>query len=228
VNGYPVLNISKTLDKVPAHWLVGAGIAALFWPALDESIRTLVKAFWERINPSGGGPAGLPGAHVRGYNIEMPLTGSDSERVEKTLAVMRELVKRDAADTVLRRFAVQLVSDCRGHDFRCEVEQCFRFVRDAITYRRDPAAVEYIQDAREMLCTRVGDCDEKACLLASLLGALGHKSRFVVTGHTRGSYSHVYLEVLTRNGWLPLDPTNERAGCGWQQRAVSRATFEIF
>lgn len=218
-------DIGKVVSALPSRWLFGAGLAALLWPALDETIRTLVKGFWEH---GANGPAGLPPAHVRGYNVSMALRGSDSERIEKTLAVMRELVKRDSADQLLRRFAVSVVGECRGHDFHCEIDRCFQFVRDAITYRKDPAAVEYIQDAREMLCTRVGDCDEKACLLASLLGALGHKSRFVVSGPSAGSYSHVYVEVLTRRGWLALDPTNERAQTGWEQRAIARATFDIF
>lgn len=148
--------------------------------------------------------------------------------VAQTLAVMAALVRRDAQDEWLRRYALALVAGCRGHDFECEIERVFCYVRDAITYRRDPVTVERVQDAKRTIALGSGDCDDKVVLLATLLAAVGHRPRFVVIGYRRGAYQHVFLEVLMRGRYVALDPTNERATVGWEARGVTRAVYEIF
>lgn len=147
----------------------------------------------------------------------------------QTLDWMAALVRRDARDLQLRQFALSLVGDCGGHDFFCEIESLYNFVRDRITYRRDPVQVESVQDAKRTLFVfKTGDCDDLVVVLATLLATLGHRSRFVVLGRTREKYTHVYLEVLTSRGWLPLDPTPEQATAGWEARGAIRSTYEIF
>lgn len=146
----------------------------------------------------------------------------------QTLAWMRFLVRRDGRDLHLRRFAEKLVSQCDGHGVDCEINSIFVFVRDQIKFRRDPVDTERVQDARRSLLFATGDCDDKAVLLASLLACLGYKSCFSVLGMQRGNYSHVYVTVQTPKGWLPLDPTNERATPGWQGVAPVTAHYPIF
>ena len=148
----------------------------------------------------------------------------------QTLDEMAALVRKDSGSLQLRQFALSLVERCNGHQFDCEIRAVFHFCRDEITYRRDPVEHEWVQDAaRTIFVFRTGDCDDKVVCLATLLGALGHKSRFVVIGRRAGQYTHVYLEVQTKNGdWLPLDPTPERAAVGWEARALHRETFEIW
>lgn len=147
----------------------------------------------------------------------------------QTLEHMAALVKRDSHDMEIRNVALQIVQGCGGHQFGCEITNLFEFVRDHITYRRDPVGQERVQDAKRTLFVfRTGDCDDKVVLLASLLGSLGHRSRFVVLGYSPGNFAHVYLEVETRRGWIPLDPTPERATAGWEASGVLRKTYEIF
>lgn len=146
-----------------------------------------------------------------------------------TLRFMRTIVNRDSNDPYIRKTAESIVKGCRGHDFLCEVKALFEFVRDRITYRRDPLTSEYVQDTRRTLESGVGDCDCKVVALCSLLQSLGHRTRFVVIGHDRDKLSHVYCEVLTKqHGWLPLDPTNERARVGWQAQAPVREAFPVW
>lgn len=222
------------LPNISDKWVFGLGLAAVLWPVIDESVRTLVKYFWEHSLSIGGNAAGcsslpLPHPSVK-QSFSIPLVGSEEQKVERTLTAMAQVVRRDAADSAVRDFAAKLAGDCAGHDFECEIERCFEYVRDGITYRRDPATVERVQDTRRTLFEyRSGDCDDKCVALAALLGALGHKSRFVVIGHSAGVYSHVYLEALTRRGWIPLDPTSEQALVGWEVgRPAIKATFAIF
>jgi hypothetical protein len=146
----------------------------------------------------------------------------------QTLDWMAALVRRDAKDLQLRQCALEIVSSCGGHEFDCEIEALYNFVQD-IPYRRDPVQVEWVQDAKRTLFTfNSGDCDDKVVALATLLACLGHYSRFVVLGRTREKYTHVYLEVATKKGWLPLDPTPEQASAGWQAQGAIRSTYEIF
>lgn len=146
-----------------------------------------------------------------------------------TLKYMRAIVNRDSNDAYVRKTAEQIVKPCRGHDFLCEIKALFEFVRDRITYRRDPITAEYVQDTRRTLESGVGDCDCKIVTLCSLLQSLGHKTRFIVIGTQPDEYSHVYCEVLTKqHGWLPLDPTNERASIGWEAQAPIKGAFPVW
>jgi len=166
-------------------------------------------------------PGGAPWVHVERYR-------PGKAGVLRTLQAMRALVRRSAGDPYIRQAAHAIVRRCAGHQFNCEVEAIFQFVRDRITYRRDPAGYEWVQDAQRTLQLGFGDCDDKSVLLASLLCALGHRSRFVVLGYQPGAYSHVYVEAWDSRQWLALDPTNEHAPVGWQGRAIARGVYEIF
>lgn len=146
-----------------------------------------------------------------------------------TLRLMRAIVIRDSRNPFVRKTAEAIVKGCHGHDFLCEIKALFAFVRDKITYRRDTLTAEYVQDTQRTLEAGVGDCDCKVVALCSLLMALGHKTKFIVIGNQPDDYSHVYCAVLTKEyGWLPLDPTNERADIGWEAQAVVKGTFPVW
>lgn len=153
---------------------------------------------------------------------------SGLDGTKQTLAWMRWLVRRDASDLYVRRFAENLIAECPGHAVDCEIAALFKFVRDSITFRRDPAEVERVQDARRTILFRAGDCDDKSVLLGSLLASLGYKSCFSLLGSKPGNYSHVFISTFTPRGWLALDPTNERAEVGWQGVAPAVAHYPIF
>ena len=147
----------------------------------------------------------------------------------RTLALMAACVRKDAGNLALRQRALSIVQNCGGHDFSCEIRALFHYCRDAITYRRDPVDVEWVQDAaRTISVFGSGDCDDKCVCLATLLATLGHRSRFVCIGPSREQFLHVYLEVHTKRGWLPLDPTPEQAPAGWEARGQHRAVYEIW
>lgn len=148
---------------------------------------------------------------------------------KRTLQLMAELVRKDVGDVWIRQKALSIVQQCGGHNFSCEIQALFHYCRDQIIYRRDPVEVEWVADARRTIeVFGSADCDDKCVCLATLLGTLGHKSRFVVVGKSVDDYSHVYLEVATKSGWLSLDPTPEQAPVGWQARGLHRATYDIW
>ena len=78
----------------------------------------------------------------------------------------------------------------------------------SIQYVRDVRGVETIATPIKTLEFRQGDCDDQAVLLASLLEAIGHPTRFVAMKQTTfGPYVHVYTETKIGSKWYPLETT---------------------
>jgi len=146
----------------------------------------------------------------------------------QTLDHMAALVRRDATNLQIRGKALEIIAGCACHDFTCEIQALYNFVKNEIVYRRDPFHAEWVQDApRTLFVFGTGDCDCKVVCLATLLASVGHKCRFKVIGLKPHSYKHVYLQVKTSDGWISLDPTPEAAHPGWEGRGHT-AVYEIF
>lgn len=146
----------------------------------------------------------------------------------QTLRIMATLVRRDVQDLGIRDFAARLVTNVPGHDEKTVADELFYFVRDRITYRRDPFGFEVIADTRKTLSLNYGDCGDKVECLATLWGSLGIKSRFVALSYQLPAFQHVYLEARIAGQWVPYDPTPEEAIPGWQSKGLARGTFPIY
>ncbi len=184
--------------------------------------------------------------------------GTEQTLLEMARLVRHDLgLDGGAFDEGLSLHAQKILMAARvpGHDDRRAIEAIFYYVRNKIIYRRDAAGgQDDIADAREPIRLGYGDCDDLTVLLATLLGLAGYTSRFVVArfdgekkARTRPGvrtlpraplaasdeatgFQHVYLEVEQPDGsgWLPLDPTNDKALPGWEPRSVERRTFQVF
>jgi transglutaminase-like putative cysteine protease len=130
--------------------------------------------------------------------------------------MMRGLVKHYKKNAEIRSRALELVNFTTDKDWVGEIERVFRFVRDDIRYTQDVTDVETLQTPDATLALGHGDCDDKATLLAALLEAIGHHTRFHAIGMHPGELSHVFVETLLGdNDWLALDPTEPEAEIGW-------------
>lgn len=138
--------------------------------------------------------------------------------VTKTLGMMRELAREGSRDPEVRHQALWAVGAIAGHDHAGEARALFRYVRDNVTFRRDINGAETLQQPRYTLSIGAGDCDDKATLLAAMLGAIGIDSSFKVVAADRSSprrFSHVYVLARLPNGaTLALDPTYSNAQAG--------------
>jgi transglutaminase-like putative cysteine protease len=129
----------------------------------------------------------------------------------ETLRTMRSLAQAGARDVTVREAAVKIVraAGVVGHDFTGELRALFEYVRDSIRFTRDTSGVELLQGARYTLEHGFGDCDDKATLLAALLGSIGNRAglafRAIATGGP--GFSHVYPVVLVGGRTLALDAT---------------------
>jgi len=124
-----------------------------------------------------------------------------------TLRIMRQLVKRGKRDARIRAQALTLVNDLPPKSYGREATRLFDFVRDQIRYTRDVRGIDTLQEPWVTLADRVGDCDDKVTLLASLLESVGHPTRAVAVGFSGAPLSHVFLQTRLGNDWISMDPT---------------------
>lgn len=126
-----------------------------------------------------------------------------------TLKEMRSIVLTWRKHPVILQRATELTRACPSKDWVCEASALHRYVRDSIRYQLDVRDVETIRTPELTLRERVGDCDDKAVLLASLLEAVGHPTGFVALafGPPPAPFSHVY--TITRIGprWIAAETT---------------------
>jgi transglutaminase-like putative cysteine protease len=140
---------------------------------------------------------------LSGHIVQIPdgLAGT-----EATLRVMREMVNRCKVNTQIRQAATTVAFLQPEKDYRAEAEAVFNEVRDGIRYMRDVAGVETLQEPHITLASKLGDCDDKTCLLASMLESIGIPTRFVVAGYSGENFEHVYLQAWLGE-WVNMDPT---------------------
>lgn len=135
------------------------------------------------------------------------------EGVRETLYFMRKIVKASRSNPVVIQTARGLVSGIQEKNWKAEINSVFNFVRDCIRYTLDPNEVETLTTPEMLLEIRQGDCDDKSMLLAALLQAIGHPTRFRAIGFRPQALEHVYVETKVGEEWIALDST-ERAPAG--------------
>lgn len=135
--------------------------------------------------------------------------------LDDTLRVMR--VKANEAKKTLRPLAEKICAGLESGDYNSEIYAIYRWVCKNIRYAKDIHNVEYVKAPARLLESRTGDCDDIACLLASLCMAMGNECRFVVVGFEGGEPSHVFCQCAVRGSapggnmsggkqWVTLDP----------------------
>lgn len=127
---------------------------------------------------------------------------------------MAKLARAGIKDQTIRNKAVELTTagflnglGLRQKDFTGEAQRLHAFVRDEIRYVKDTDGIELLHDAPTVLRVGAGDCDDKAILLASLLGSIGHPTRFIAVAFAPHQFSHVWLQVYLNGRWIDLEPT---------------------
>ena len=114
----------------------------------------------------------------------------------------------ESDDQEIRAAALRAVEGSDGS--RARAERLVRHVNDLLEKKPTMS----VPSAREVLRTKVGDCNEHTVLYVALARALGIPARIAVgLAYTRGAfYYHAWPEVYLDEGrgrglWLPVDPT---------------------
>lgn len=105
---------------------------------------------------------------------------------------------------------------CAGARGAACLSALFHFVANSIEYKPHPHERQWLQDCRRTLEIGAGDCVSKSVCFATLSACLGFKPRFVAQ-NDGGEFLHVYVEVLTPEGWAPFDPVANDEPQGWTQ-----------
>lgn len=134
--------------------------------------------------------------------------------IVETLELMVRLARNGKGSYIVRRLAVQLVSDVKQKNWLEEVRAIQEYVRDQVRYVKDIRGMETVSTPKKTLEAMAGDCDDKSLLTAALLEAIGHPTRFVAVGYTPNNYVHVLVETKVANQWIPVE-TTENVPLGW-------------
>jgi transglutaminase-like putative cysteine protease len=130
--------------------------------------------------------------------------------IAETLDRMARIVREYRRNATIRQLAIEIRQAARvpAKDWLGEVRALHRFVSTYITYVRDVRDAETLTVPTLTLKNRAGDCDDQAMLLASLLEALGHPTKFVAMGFGEPQqFTHVLTETLVGQRWLPVETT---------------------
>ncbi|MBD9356770.1 transglutaminase-like domain-containing protein [Methylomonas albis] len=157
-------------------------------------------------------------------NIQIRKIPSGYPGTLQTVEQVCELIKTGAKDFTVRQSAIDILLQraVKPKDYLAEIKALFEWVQQNIRYTKDTFRVEVLHSARRMLQLRAGDCDDMTILLGAMLEAIGHPVRLVLSGANPArpdQFSHIYLEVLYRGQWIPLDATMPHA-MGWSSQAA--------
>lgn len=136
------------------------------------------------------------------------LPGGDGSVIE-TLKEMRSMVRTwRKAPEILQR-ATELTRSCPSKHWLCELRALHAYVRDKIRFQMDIRDVETLRTPELVLRERVGDCDDKSVLLASLIEAVGKPTRFIALGFgpPPAPFSHVLVEARLGEQWIAAETT---------------------
>jgi len=124
----------------------------------------------------------------------------------------------DGEDPVIKSVADKIVvQSCGDRGKICHAKALFYFVRDNLAYVSDPNACEYVKTTKQSLVSGGGDCDDASVLVASLLDAVGIRTRFVfVPGHVfvQAHLSEALKKYKEEGEWVNLDATCNSCGFG--------------
>lgn len=146
--------------------------------------------------------------------IELAFIPSGPAGIGATLDKMVELVRAYKKHPLIRQLAVELTQHLPSKAYTQEARELWQFVHTYIRYVKDIRGVETVQTPIRCLQNKSGDCDCHATLLAALLEAIGHKTRFVAMWFGPALQQHVLAETLIGDRWIPLETTVDRP-FGW-------------
>jgi hypothetical protein len=150
---------------------------------------------------------------------------------QTTLKHIQALIRAGAKDFYVRQKAIDILLEkaIKPKDYLGEIKALFEWVQQNVRYTKDPFRVEVLHSARRLLELRAGDCDDMTILLGSMLEAIGHPVRLVVTGPDPlrpKLFSHIYLEAFHKGRWIPLDATMPYP-MGWEPQTSVKQVIPL-
>ena len=127
--------------------------------------------------------------------------------IRATLREMGKVVETAKKNITNRELALSIVENLPPKCWTCEAKAIHQYVLNNIRYVRDIDGIETVATPEKTLEYMQGDCDDMAVLAATLLQCIGHPVRFLAVGFNGKPLSHVLLETLIGNQWVPMELT---------------------
>ena len=157
-----------------------------------------------------------------------PTRTINSPRLIEVVDWMKKFAHKGKEDLEVRRLVEKICSNLTQGDYAGEALACYYWCCQNIRYMRDIHDVEFLKEPRRLLETRAGDCDDIATLLAAMLMACGNRCQFALVGFNGASApGHVFVEVLTPGGPVPLDPVANWDTANMLRRARRHHTVQV-
>lgn len=129
---------------------------------------------------------------------------------------MEHVTSTYSASPLVREFTVNLLRGLPNNDLRGQVNRVTQFVKDNVTYIRDPEGSEYLVSPERMLQGLIdygfigGDCDDHVVLLNAMLGTIGIQTKPVgVKFGGSTEFNHVISGVYLPGSFLLIDPCSK-------------------
>lgn len=141
---------------------------------------------------------------------------------------------RGEKSMLVRSVVERITANMQPKDYLGEIVAIRNWVAENVRYLNDPLHVELVKDPQRLIeeyvstGQAVGDCDDMACLIATMCLQLGRVAEFVIVGFgEQGHYSHVFTRVLEpKSGkWIVCDPV---AGTDERKMLERVTTFETW
>lgn len=131
----------------------------------------------------------------------------------QTLGIMREYIRKDAADPGVRWLARWAVKDCTPNNNEQYADALRAGLLDWFPYQRDPRGTEELTRPARIAAEIIrgeqlgNDCDDSAMLGAAMALAVGMRARLraMVIDGPLAPFRHVRAESLSLRGWHSLD-----------------------
>lgn len=144
--------------------------------------------------------------------LQIPLA-EDKPDQEQILQIMEGVVNQYLGVPLIREATVGLMRGVANNDIRTQVSRVTQFVKDHVTYIRDPEGAEYLVSPVRLLTSyqnfgyMMGDCDDHVMLLNTMLGSIGIPTKCVgVKFGGASEFNHVISGVKCCGGFQLIDP----------------------
>jgi hypothetical protein len=158
-------------------FLCGAIAAGAVWWARGQGVVVAPKPVVQRVQET-----------IETLKAEEKIGGQTADKIAKALTPM---------DPITRNAAVKLAARTEGPFHVEQVAEIWSGVRQAWRYVNDPAGREYFATATESIQNGyIGDCDDFAITLTSMVTAIGGRARVVLMDGPKGG--HAYAEACVQ------------------------------
>lgn len=171
----------------------GSGVSLLSLGSVVVLLGVAVFALYQVVASSRSGPPRVPtlAAEEPAPSVTEPAAPVGAETAAKIAAAI------DPMEPLTRNTAVKIAARKEGPFHVEQVAEIWAAVRQPWRYVNDPEGREYFATAKETIENGyVGDCDDFAIALVSMITAIGGKARVVLMDGPRGG--HAYAEACVQ------------------------------